>query len=214
MGNTPIAMCLQPHPRAPIVSRLFARAPVGATRGGTSRVALTITKKTHSSPVPMLGSLKVKASHRSLRWIQRLLFKATIHPSAPVEIEQESRFLMTTLKPCCHQELVSSSPSKLGFPFRRDSSLTIQSLVQTQSDDQLEHHVHVAFLQYGTCYVKIRRDARGMPFAFVQYEVSRRLAGISSHADTVRTKTMLSALSLTVGVCSSMVVHAVQRLPR
>ena len=50
------------------------------------------------------------------------------------------------------------------------------SLVQTQSDDQLEHHVHVAFLQYGTCYVKIRRDARGMPFAFVQYEVSRRRA--------------------------------------
>ena len=49
------------------------------------------------------------------------------------------------------------------------------SLVQTQSDDQLEHHVHVAFLQYGICYVKIRRDARGMPFAFVQYEVSWRL---------------------------------------
>ncbi|KAL9132292.1 MAG: hypothetical protein Q9175_006532 [Cornicularia normoerica] len=46
----------------------------------------------------------------------------------------------------------------------------VANLVQTQSDDQLEHHVHVAFLQYGTCYVKIRRDARGMPFAFVQYE--------------------------------------------
>ena len=88
------------------------------------------------------------------------------------------------------------------------------SLVQTQSDDQLEHHVHVAFLQYGTCYVKIRRDARGMPFAFVQYEVSRRLTNKTFHAETVRMRTMLSALSLTVGVCLSTVVHAVRRLLR
>ena len=41
------------------------------------------------------------------------LFKATIHHSVPVGIEQESRFPMTTLKPCCHQELVSLSRSKL-----------------------------------------------------------------------------------------------------
>ena len=88
------------------------------------------------------------------------------------------------------------------------------SLVQTQSDDQLEHHVHVAFLQYGTCYVKIRRDARGMPFAFVQYEVSRRLTNKIFHAETVRMRTMLSALSLTVGVCLSTVVRAVRRLLR
>ena len=43
--------------------------------------------------------------------------------------------------------------------------------MQTESDDQLEHNVHNAFMQFGACYVKIRRDAQGMPFAFVQYEV-------------------------------------------
>lgn len=42
-----------------------------------------------------------------------LLFKATIHASVPVGIEPEFRFPMTTLKLCCHQELVSSSRSKL-----------------------------------------------------------------------------------------------------
>lgn len=46
----------------------------------------------------------------------RLLFKVTIHPSAPVGIGQVFRFPMTTLKPCCHQELVSSSQSKLELP--------------------------------------------------------------------------------------------------
>lgn len=46
----------------------------------------------------------------------RLLFKAIIHPLAPVGIEQGFRFLMTTPKPCCHQELVSSSQSKREFP--------------------------------------------------------------------------------------------------
>lgn len=44
------------------------------------------------------------------------LLKATIHPSASVKIEQESRFPMTMLKPCCHLELVSSSQSKFKFP--------------------------------------------------------------------------------------------------
>ena len=28
------------------------------------------------------------------------------------------------------------------------------------------------FEQFGNCYVKIKRDSRGMPFAFCQYEVS------------------------------------------
>ena len=153
----------------------------------------------------------------SLSWMNsaRSLFKATTRRSVPVGIEQEFRYPMTTLKPCCHQELVSSLPSKLQIPFHGDRSLTMYSLVQTQSDDQLEHHVHVAFLQYGTCYVKIRRDARGMPFAFVQYEVSQDLQRtLSFHAETVRMKMMLNALSPMVGVCSSTVVHAVQRLLR
>ena len=42
-----------------------------------------------------------------------LLLKATIHPSAPVGIEQEFRFPMITPKPCYRQELVFSSQSKL-----------------------------------------------------------------------------------------------------
>lgn len=53
--------------------------------------------------------------------------------------------------------------------------LTLLSLMQTQTDDQLEHHVSNGFSQFGVCYVKIRRDANGMPFAFVQYEVSSYL---------------------------------------
>ena len=34
--------------------------------------------------------------------------------------------------------------------------------------------------------MKIRRDARGMPFAFVQYEVSRRVLGSIYHADSFK----------------------------
>ena len=49
--------------------------------------------------------------------------------------------------------------------------LTPESLTSTQSDEQLEQHVHKAFCQFGNCYVKIRRDPSSMPFAFVQYEV-------------------------------------------
>lgn len=50
--------------------------------------------------------------------------------------------------------------------------LNLDSLVQTQTDDQLEHHVQLAFSEFGTCYVKIRRDERGMPYSFVQFDAS------------------------------------------
>lgn len=45
----------------------------------------------------------------------RLSCKAKMYPSVLVGIEQGFLFPMTMLKPCCHQELVSSSQSKLDF---------------------------------------------------------------------------------------------------
>ncbi|KAL9006147.1 MAG: hypothetical protein Q9188_001116 [Gyalolechia gomerana] len=50
------------------------------------------------------------------------------------------------------------------------SSTYIRSLLQSKSDDQLEHSVLEAFQGFGNVYVKIRRDNKGMPFAFCQYE--------------------------------------------
>lgn len=52
------------------------------------------------------------------------------------------------------------------------SSTYIRSLLQSKSDDQLEHSVLEAFQGFGNVYVKIRRDNKEMPFAFCQYEVS------------------------------------------
>ena len=41
------------------------------------------------------------------------------------------------------------------------------------TDEQLEFSVREVFQVFGNCYVKIRRDHKGMPYAFCQYEVSR-----------------------------------------
>ncbi|KAL8733622.1 MAG: hypothetical protein Q9166_002032 [cf. Caloplaca sp. 2 TL-2023] len=46
----------------------------------------------------------------------------------------------------------------------------LHSLTQSKSDDQLEHSVSEVFQAFGNVYVKIRRDNKGMPFAFCQYE--------------------------------------------
>ncbi len=46
------------------------------------------------------------------------------------------------------------------------------SLVSARTDDQLELAVKNVFQTFGPVYVKIRRDSKGMPFAFCQYEVS------------------------------------------
>ncbi len=61
----------------------------------------------------------------------RSLFKATISPSAPVEIEREFLFPTTTLKPCCHQELVSSSRSRIGPLPRGHVADNVQSCSDT-----------------------------------------------------------------------------------
>ena len=38
-------------------------------------------------------------------------------------------------------------------------------------DDQLEYKVKEKFEAFGNVYVKIKRDYRGMPYAFAQFEV-------------------------------------------
>ncbi|KAL8991495.1 MAG: hypothetical protein Q9177_000119 [Variospora cf. flavescens] len=46
----------------------------------------------------------------------------------------------------------------------------VANLLQAMSDEQLERSVAAAFARFGRCFAKIRRDSKGMPFAFVQYE--------------------------------------------
>ncbi|KAL9118568.1 MAG: hypothetical protein Q9187_004887 [Circinaria calcarea] len=46
----------------------------------------------------------------------------------------------------------------------------VANLSTSRTDDQLEHSVQREFSAFGTVYVKIRRDSRGMPYAFCQYE--------------------------------------------
>ncbi|KAL8818781.1 MAG: hypothetical protein Q9223_002660 [Gallowayella weberi] len=54
------------------------------------------------------------------------------------------------------------------------TSAYLSSLTQSKSDDQLEHSVSEVFQAFGNVYVKIRRDSKGMPFAFCQYEVGHK----------------------------------------
>ena len=120
----------------------------------------------------MQGRLKVKVSQKSREKIIALTAQGHNTSFSPrqdrtgVPLSSDNAQAMLPPRACV---FVAKSAR---YPMGGDTSLTTYSLVQTQSDDQLEHHVHIAFLQYGTCYVKIRRDARDMPFAFVQYEVS------------------------------------------
>lgn len=66
--------------------------------------------------------------------------------------------------------LASLSQSKFVQRLLQDNP-HITSLLQAMSDEQLERSVAAAFARFGRCFAKIRRDSKGMPFAFVQYEV-------------------------------------------
>lgn len=51
-------------------------------------------------------------------------------------------------------------------------ALTESSLLQSESEESLQMAVTQIFREFGPVYVKIRRDAKQMPFAFCQYTVS------------------------------------------
>ncbi|KAJ9665855.1 hypothetical protein H2201_003979 [Coniosporium apollinis] len=61
-------------------------------------------------------------------------------------------------------------------PFRSAAHKTVNSLPTKMSDEELGDEVTRVFKQFGDCYVKIKRDARSMPHAFVQY------TGLRDHA--------------------------------
>ena len=77
-----------------------------------------------------------------------------------------------TPKPSILLQAVSSSPSESKSEMNSFPRLIYFSLLQSESDEALEVAVTQVFREYGTVWVKIRRDAKHMPFAFCQYTVS------------------------------------------
>lgn len=76
-----------------------------------------------------------------------------------------------------HRQLARSSLSIIFLPSQGSTSysgqLMFPSLTQAFDDQRLEIEVTKYFSQFGTVFVKIRRDSRHMPFAFCQFTVSR-----------------------------------------
>ena len=56
------------------------------------------------------------------------------------------------------------------------------------SDHQLQSEIQRIYGIFGECYVKVRRDSQGMPYAFVQYTVSLMNAVQVIHADGKETR--------------------------
>ena len=101
-----------------------------------------------------------------------------LSPSLHGLIGPRSRSLRRTLKRFCLLALAYSWLSQsLPFPYRLFYNLTRDSLASVRTDEQLERSVMNVFEQFGTVYVKIRRDTRGMPYAFCQYEVNSPTLG-------------------------------------
>ncbi|KAI9795484.1 MAG: hypothetical protein M1833_007014 [Piccolia ochrophora] len=94
-----------------------------------------------------------------------------VHPTDPA-CRSENQLRWRTPSPCLtirrRESIGLESPSqqkmhKLFCP-------PVLALASVRTDEQLENSVKQVFDQFGTVYVKIRRDNRGMPYAFCQYE--------------------------------------------
>ncbi|KAH6714345.1 hypothetical protein BKA61DRAFT_673641 [Leptodontidium sp. MPI-SDFR-AT-0119] len=65
------------------------------------------------------------------------------------------------------QVLIKPEDAQAIFP--PSSCVFVANLLQSEGDEALEVAVTQIFREFGTVYVKIRRDAKHMPFAFCQY---------------------------------------------
>ncbi|KAI9819208.1 MAG: hypothetical protein M1827_007364 [Pycnora praestabilis] len=65
-------------------------------------------------------------------------------------------------------QLISADNAQAVLP--PEACVFVANLSSIRSDEQLEYSVTRAFEAFGNVYVKIRRDNRGMPYAFCQYE--------------------------------------------
>ncbi|KAJ5040422.1 uncharacterized protein L3040_006078 [Drepanopeziza brunnea f. sp. 'multigermtubi'] len=63
--------------------------------------------------------------------------------------------------------VIKSEDAQAIFP--PSSCVFVANLLQSEADEALEVAVTQVFREYGTVYVKIRRDTKQMPFAFCQY---------------------------------------------
>ncbi|MCJ1449600.1 MAG: hypothetical protein MMC23_010122, partial [Stictis urceolatum] len=68
------------------------------------------------------------------------------------------------------REVIEISGDNAQAIFPPNSCVFVANLVSTLTDEQLEFSVTRTFEQFGKVYVKIKRDPRGMPYAFCQYE--------------------------------------------
>lgn len=91
------------------------------------------------------------------------------------------------------------------------------SLASGSSDEELTDAVTEVFGQFGTVYVKIRRDSRGMPYAFCQYtvrDVPHALAPLVQSLTLRRTRTMPRMPSSSGRTRSSAAGNVAPRSPR
>ncbi|KAG8534246.1 uncharacterized protein KY384_001090 [Bacidia gigantensis] len=77
----------------------------------------------------------------------------------------------STARLACHPDKLGVTPTNNTAQaiFSPQACVFVANLTQSESDEQLEYAVTEAFQRFGNVYVKIRRDARQMPFAFAQY---------------------------------------------
>lgn len=81
--------------------------------------------------------------------------------------------LSVPMKPKASTRLLAafSLPSKF-IQIYSSTDTDFNSLLQTEGEETLQMAVTQVFREFGPVFVKIRRDAKQMPFAFCQYTVS------------------------------------------
>ncbi|SLM38454.1 RNA recognition motif domain [Lasallia pustulata] len=148
----------------------FANGSPSRTKTGSARNSAFNTVSAGPSPTVRRyeDSFESPSSRRPMFVHQHDLARDPFStPNTPKSAVQQggARFLPRADR--ANLELTGDTAQALLPP---DACVFIANLSSFRTDYQLEISVHDAFVVFGNCYVKIRRDSHGMPFAFCQYE--------------------------------------------
>ncbi|ETN43360.1 uncharacterized protein HMPREF1541_02519 [Cyphellophora europaea CBS 101466] len=84
------------------------------------------------------------------------------------------RFMISATSEVEHQPRLDRGteidPSNAQGKLPPDAAIFAANLIDEMADDQLQHALHQAFDIFGKCYIQVKRDRSGHPFAIIQYE--------------------------------------------
>ncbi|KAL8968761.1 MAG: hypothetical protein Q9183_002311 [Haloplaca sp. 2 TL-2023] len=167
-----------PAPRQSKSRARVEQAPVAGHRHAVQAASSSSTQSDHGSSGSSVTGNRYNQIRQSPNWRDRSGVLGEPHRNGP-----DDPFVVAHNRAVFNESMNEGGfqprEDRVNLPLSADTAqamlppnacVFVANLAQALDDEELEKSVSEVFQAFGNVYVKIRRDTKGMPFAFCQYE--------------------------------------------